>query len=270
MRNGILFLAAAFFAAAHSAQAATPSIIAHRGASHDAPENTLASIRLGYEQGADFVEVDLYLSADNEVVLIHDADTRRTAGVEKKVNAQTLAELKQLDVGSFKDPKWAGERIPTLAEALAAIPSGKGMFLELKAGKEIIPKLAEGVERSGLKPSQLVIIGFKLETVIAAKERLPKNPAYWIVSFKKSEPGNAWTPTAAEVIEKARGKLDGLDLRACDAVDAALVKRASAARLPVYVWTVNDVELARQMQSAGVLGITTDRPKWLREGLRLP
>src|SRR5689334_1007095 len=121
--------------------AGMPVIIGHRGASHDAPENTLAAIRLGYEQGADFVEVDLRLTADKQIVLLHDADTKRTTSVEGKVTERTVKELQTLDAGSFKDAKWKGEKIPTLKEALAVIPRGRGMFLELKSGPEIVPPL---------------------------------------------------------------------------------------------------------------------------------
>src|SRR5262245_59032558 len=85
-------------------------IIDHRGASHDAPENTLASIRLAWKQNADAVEIDVQFSKDGHIGVIHDDNTRKTAGVRKKVSEQTLSELKALDVGRWKDAKWSGER----------------------------------------------------------------------------------------------------------------------------------------------------------------
>ena len=93
-------------------------IIAHRGASHDAPENTLASVRLGWAQEADAVEVDVRQSRDGHIVVIHDAHTRRTARVKRLVRAQTLDELRALDVGRWKHPRYAGEKVPTLAETI--------------------------------------------------------------------------------------------------------------------------------------------------------
>ena len=96
-----------------------PEFIAHRGASHDAPENTLAAIQLAWRQNADAVEVDVQLSKDRHLVVIHDATTSKTAGVRKKVAAQILADLQSLDVGRWKHRKWKGEKIPTLAAALA-------------------------------------------------------------------------------------------------------------------------------------------------------
>lgn len=99
---------------APAAGAESPLVIAHRGASKDAPENTLAAIKLGFEQGADFVEVDLRLTSDEQIVLMHDASTKRTGDADLEVAAHTLDELKQIDVGAFKDPSWAGEKIPAL------------------------------------------------------------------------------------------------------------------------------------------------------------
>src|SRR5262245_4724666 len=93
-------------------------IVAHRGASYDAPENTLASLKLAWEQKADASEFDVFLSKDGKIVVIHDADTKRTAGVDKKVVSQTLDELRALDVGSWKNAKFKGEKIPTLDEML--------------------------------------------------------------------------------------------------------------------------------------------------------
>lgn len=104
------------------AQTSAVDIIGHRGASHDAPENTLAAFKLGWEQGADAVELDIWLTKDGKIVCLHDADTKRTTGVLKKAADSTLAELRTLDAGTWKDAKWRGEKIPTLTEALAAIP----------------------------------------------------------------------------------------------------------------------------------------------------
>ena len=121
-------------------------IIGHRGASSEAPENTLASFRLAWAQHADAGELDIYLSKDGEVVVIHDATTRRVGKRSRRVVDQTLAELKQLDVGQWKGSKWAGERIPTLAEVLSTIPDGKRLFIEIKCGPEVIPPLVKVLE----------------------------------------------------------------------------------------------------------------------------
>src|SRR5262245_58873165 len=85
-------------------QLAMTELIAHRGASHDAPENTLASVQLAWEQGADAVEVDVHASRDGRIVVIHDASTRKTAGVRGWVRERSWSELSALEVGRWKDP----------------------------------------------------------------------------------------------------------------------------------------------------------------------
>ncbi len=108
-------------------------IIAHRGASFDAPENTLAAIRLAWQQQADAVEIDVHLSRDRHLVAIHDFNTRKTTGRNRPVARQTLAQLRTLDAGQWKHPRWRGEKIPTLEEVLATVPPGKRLFIEIKA-----------------------------------------------------------------------------------------------------------------------------------------
>src|SRR5437667_10247172 len=123
-------------------------IIAHRGASYDAPENSLSSVNLAWQQHADAVEVDVHSSRDGRLVVIHDYDTRKTSGVRKKVSEQTLEELKEVDVGRWKDRKWAGERIAALEEVLATVPHGKRLFVEVKGGVECVEDFARVVRSS--------------------------------------------------------------------------------------------------------------------------
>ena len=244
-------------------------IIGHRGASHDAPENTLASINLAWKQGADAAEFDVYLSKDGQIVVIHDRDTKRVAGVDKRVVDQTFDELRTLDVGKWKDAKFAGEKIPTLPEVLKTVPAGKRVFIEVKCGPEIVPELKRVLANAKLKTEQTAIISFSAEVVAAAKKEMPAIQGYWIVSLKpgKKKPEKIWT--ADELIAKATAiKADGLDLSADAMITEEFVKKTNAAKLPVYVWTVNDATLAKQMIAAGVVGITTDRPGWLREQLK--
>ena len=134
-------------------------IVAHRGASYDAPENTLAAFRLAWEQGADAIEGDFYLTADGQIVCIHDKTTKRVAPgqPELTVAKSTLQELRQLDVGRWKADKFAEERIPTLKEVLAIVPRQKRIFVEIKCGPEIVPILQQQLSDSDLKPEQIVM-----------------------------------------------------------------------------------------------------------------
>ncbi|MDQ3624643.1 MAG: glycerophosphodiester phosphodiesterase [Verrucomicrobiota bacterium] len=243
-------------------------IIAHRGASYDAPENTLAALKLGWQQNADACELDIHLSKDGQVVLSHDASTRRITGVDKAVAAQTLAELRDLDAGRWKGPQWAGEKMPALAEALATIPEGKRMFIEIKCGPEVLPELERVIAASGRKPGQLVIIGFNYATMQQAKQRFPQVPVFWLHSAE-ADKKTRHIPSLDELIEKTRAAgLDGLNLNFKFPIDAAFVEKVHGAGLKLYVWTVDDAPIARNLAAAGVDGITTNRPEWLRQELR--
>ncbi len=120
-------------------------IIAHRGASHDAPENTLAAARLAWAQSADALECDVQLTRDGRLAVIHDHDTRRLAGVTGRVAEITLAELQRLDVGRGRGPEFAGERIPSLEALLAVTPPKRRVFVELKGGPELVPPLVSAL-----------------------------------------------------------------------------------------------------------------------------
>ena len=241
-------------------------IVAHRGASFDAPENTVAAIKLAWEQKADAAEFDVFLSKDGKIVVTHDPNTKRICGVDRKVVDQTLEELRKLDVGRWKDARFAGERMPTLEEMLATVPNGKRVLIEVKCGPEIVSELDRVLKASGLKREQTPVISFNAEVVAAVKKARPDLKAYWIVTLS---PKKARPRTAVELIEKAKEiKADGLDLSADPRVlTKEFGAKVKAAGLALYVWTVNDVELARQMIEAGAESLTTDRPGWLREQL---
>jgi glycerophosphoryl diester phosphodiesterase len=243
-----------------------PEIIAHRGSSEEAPENTLLSFRLGFEQ-ADACELDIHLTKDGHVVVIHDADTRRTAGLDRPVALQTLSELKALDAGKYKGEKFAGERIPLLSEVLELIPDRKRLFIEIKCGPEVLPGLVALIRAANKKPEQTALIAFNLETLRQAKLKLPGLEAYWLVA-SKADPDTGKPPEAAELVQVAKlAGLDGLDLEAAFPIDATLVGKVHAAGLKLYTWTVDDAETAKRQAAAGVDGITTDRPQKLRDHL---
>lgn len=248
---------------------AEPMIIAHRGASHDAPENTLAAFRLAIEQGADGFETDFHLSSDDELACIHDPDTERVAGVRHVVKETPLTELRKLDVGAWKDPKFRGERLPTFAQALDAVPEGKLIYIELKTGPEIVKPMLEGLDASSLKPEQTIVIAFDAETIAEVERLRPELKTYWLVRYKQDDAGR-WGPTAEEVISTLkRIKTDGLDTQAeLKVVDQSFVDKLRAAGpFDFQVWTVDDPKVARFYKDLGATGITTNRPGWLRRQL---
>ncbi len=258
--------------AAGGCRAATPrpAIVAHRGASEDAPENTLASFRLGFEQGADLVEGDFRMTRDGRIVAMHDATLSRTTGDPRDVAAITHAELRALsagDWGRWEQGGFRGEGVPTLAEALAIIPRGRGMLLELKGSERIVPTLVRELDRSGLGTDRITVIAFDREVVRALKSLAPKWKALWLTSFSRET--GAWRPSIEEVIETAVSiGADGVDVKAEPAIlDRPFVERVKAAGLEVHCWTVNDVEIARRLSAAGVDSITTDRPAVILEAI---
>jgi len=240
-------------------------IIGHRGASYIAPENTMASFKLGWEKGAD-VELDVYLTKDDRIVVIHDDTTKRTAGTDMKVAESTSEELRKLDVGSFKSDQYAGEKIPFLEDVVKAIPSGRKLFIEIKCGPEILPYLRELLARSG-KLSQIVIIGFDLNTVARSKEMIDV-PTYWLRGTEKTKDTEQWIPHDLQLIQSTKDKgLDGLDVHYAG-VTKEFADAVKAAGLKLYVWTVDDPQEAARLLRLGVDGITTNRPGWLREQLK--
>lgn len=240
-------------------------IIAHRGASHDAPENTLAAVRLAWSQDADAVEVDVHLTSDGRLAVIHDDDARRTTRVERKVAEMTLAELQRLDAGAWKGAVFAGETVPSLDAVLLLVPPGRRIFVEVKSGAEAVRELVRSLMRCRLNPTQVVVIAFDFAVASAAKRQLPRCEVCWLVE-RESADGQLGV---AEIVRRAReARLDGLDLEA-SWVDAMPESAAQvrAAGLKLYVWTVDDADLARRLEAAGVEGITTNRPAWLRAEL---
>src|SRR5512145_1466819 len=117
-----------------------PIVFGHRGASAEAPENTLAAFRLAVERGADGVELDVWRCASGELVVAHDDDLRRVGGSPLVVRKAPLAALRAVDVGSWKGERFRGERVPLLDEVLEAVPSGL-VNVELKSARFTLPDL---------------------------------------------------------------------------------------------------------------------------------
>lgn len=159
-----------------------PYLMAHRGNRVACPENTLAAFRQALQDGADLLETDLHLTADNVFVCIHDATLERTTDGQGRVKDKTLAELKQLSA-SYGRPAFADERIPTLAEVAALLPPDVGLALELKIDDFMQPetacKLSEELKALGIH-EQCVVISFSLARLQGVQAVDPEIPAGWI------------------------------------------------------------------------------------------
>jgi glycerophosphoryl diester phosphodiesterase len=246
-------------------------IVAHRGSSHEAPENTLAAFELAWQQGADAIEGDFYLTQDGEIVCLHDKTTARTAPKhpELKVATSTLEQLRQVDVGSWKHARYAGEKIPTLQEVLATIPENKGIFVEVKCGPEITPVLKKQLEQSRLKPEQITIICFNADVVKACRSEMPQYKANWLTSYKQRKPTGIWTPEPAEVLNRIKTSgATGLGTQGnAEVIDAPFAEAILQAGHELHVWTINDSNQARYFADLGAKSITTDKPLEIRQAL---
>jgi glycerophosphoryl diester phosphodiesterase len=233
-------------------------IIAHRGASNDAPENTLAAIELALLQGSDGVEIDVRLSADRYPVLIHDATTGRTTDdiLDRRVNALTLEQLKSLDAGSWFSTAYQGEKIPSLDEALDLIAGRANVFVELKSTNQILEiETIRIIEKYEMENST-IILSFDKEQLKRIKSLNSDIKTMLLVPVFY---GNIDTFLSNKDID-AYGFSRDIITENTDYIDIAhqLNKK-------VYAWTVNEKADLQDVVSIDVDGIITDRPITARE-----
>ncbi len=233
-----------------------PLIVAHRGASHAAPENTLAAFRRAVEEGADGVELDVHLSADGIPVVIHNPRVDATTDGRGTVAEMSLQELRVLDAGGYFAPRFAGERVPTLEEVLEAVGEHLLVNVELKdpgvRNWELVFAVVSVVERVGMT-HRVWFSSFKPYLLYAARALAPEIPRgllYGPLSLISRllgiiTPYDALHPYAALVRERS-------------------VQRAHRRGLRVAVWTVDDVAAASRLARLGVDAIITNEPARLR------
>lgn len=266
-RHRLDFQLAAFALLSIASDAFAVEIIAHRGASYDAPENTLPALRLAWERDADAVEIDIFQSSDGRIVAVHDADTKRVSGRAGRVDNQTLAQLQLLDVGAWKGERWKGTRIPTLEAALGTVPPGKTLVVEIKCSSNVLPDLERVLDASG-KRDQTMLIAFDFETISRAKRIMPDRPAYWLYHFATDEAERYAVQEPDDLVQRIEAaNLDGLDVRHDGPWVEELTRSLGDIGKDLYVYTVNDPDQARWLRTIGVKGITTDRPGYIRAAL---
>lgn len=242
-----------------------PQIVAHRGASRDAPENTLPAIRLAWEQGADAIEGDFHSTKDGAIVCIHDGNTKKVAERNLLVRKSGLPELKALDVGAYFGADFKGTTIPTIAEVFATVPMGKQIYVEIKCGPEIIPALLDEIRKSGLSTDQIVVISFEKAVIQAFKSRAPQFKASWLCSFRENNSGEVSPGLKSVLSTLADINADGLSSNV--EIPKAFVAAVKGKGFDWQVWTVNDSKTAKRMKAWGAQSITTDVPGRMRSFL---
>ncbi|MDA8125688.1 MAG: glycerophosphodiester phosphodiesterase family protein [Deltaproteobacteria bacterium] len=240
-------------------------VTAHRGFSGRAPENTLAAFRAAIDAGCDMIELDVHLSRDREVVVIHDDDLSRTTDGRGKVADHVFAALRRLDAGGWFAPSFAGERIPSLIEVLELARGRILLNIELKAGKtlpyspeELADRTLAACEKAGLL-AQILFSSFAPAALDRIRERHPALPVALITA-------NPWTSPE----EPGQGKrYPTLSCRSAT-LNEANIGRAHAAGIRVHAWTVNAPQAMKRFIALGVDGIITNRPDRLIELLKNP
>jgi glycerophosphoryl diester phosphodiesterase len=222
-------------------------VMAHRGASAAAPENTIAAIQGAIDAGAHWVEIDVQESKDGEVVVIHDSDLKKIGGVSMTVADSSLRQLQQVDIGSWFDPKFSDQRIPTLRQVLQLCRGRIGVNIELKyygRQRQLEQRVAEIVEASGMV-DEVVIMSLSYDGIKKMRELRPD-----------------WTLGLLSTV--SLGNLADLDVDFLAlngrAATRRLVRSVQARGKQVLVWTVNDPVGMTSMTSRGVDAIITDEP----------
>ncbi|PWB71605.1 MAG: hypothetical protein C3F07_13550 [Anaerolineales bacterium] len=233
-----------------------PVIFAHRGASAHAPENTLAAFDLALTQGADGIELDVKLSADGHVVVIHDPTVDRTTGAHGNVKDITLAELRALDAGSFFSEQYKGEKIPTLEEVFETV--GKRTFINVELTNYNTPRdhLVETVcmlvKRFGLQ-KRVLFSSFFVSNLSRTRGYLPDVPRGLLAL-------NGLLGAWARSFGFAFGNYQALHPNLKDATHQQ-VQRVHRLGRRIHVWTVNAEQDMRRLFDWGVDGIFTDDPQ---------
>lgn len=222
-------------------------IIAHRGASASAPENTMAAVRQAIADNADWVEIDVQETADGEVVVFHDSDFMKTANVDLKIWNATLSDLEHIDIGSRFGSRFQGERVPTLRQVLDESKGKIKVLIELKYyghDRRLEQRVAEIVESEGMQ-GNVAAMSLNYDKVMKMKALRPT----WKVGLLTSAALGSLTEVKADFL----------------AVNARLASRDFVRSLhqtgkEVFVWTVNDAPTISMMISLGVDGLITDKP----------
>lgn len=261
----IILLAAASFLlpnrkSKHSEASAPPRpwIIAHRGASGQYPENTYAAFDAAIEFGADFLELDLQLTKDGQLAVIHDPTLDRTTNGRGEVSKYTLEELQAFDAGSWKDSRFKGERIPNFKDILQKYGTDLGMLIEVKPTgdrNKLAGELAKLLsENLNAKSRQVIVQSFDEVFLTEFKRRMPSIPLGILVRHQTNG-------IKRQTIRRLAGEYSYINPKITMA-DAKLINDIKAENAKCLIWTVTSKKKGQAILSLNPAGIITNNPEW--------
>lgn len=230
-------------------------VFAHRGASGEAPENTLASMKKAVAAGAKAVEFDVQLSRDNKLVVIHDYKVDRTTNGKGYVMRKTLEELRKLDAGSWFGEEYAGERIPTLEEVVELLPEDTLLNIEIKSfmldRRDIAGRVVEAVDELGIE-ERVIISSFdhKLLKGVRERNREIKIGLLFYGKLLGIEEYKGFKELAPWSIHPSQ-----------DYLDEEYLKHLKRTGCRIYSYTVNSKERFKELKNIGLDGIFSDYPE---------
>lgn len=230
-----------------------PLIGAHRGASARAPENTLGAFCAALQDGAELIELDVHLTRDGRLAVIHDETTGRTTGVDGVVAELTMADLRALDAGHMKGAAWTGQAIPELGDVLALAHGRVAVNVEVKGGMATLPALIACLDQQDMMES-VIVSSFDAAIVRAATALRPTLLAGLLLDEPLDNPLALAREVGASLLHVKHS-----------AITAELVELLHQAGLGALAWTVNDPAAMRCMQALGVDAILSDDPRRLRQ-----
>ncbi|MFH1527142.1 MAG: glycerophosphodiester phosphodiesterase family protein [Bacteroidota bacterium] len=236
-------------------------IIAHRGASAVAPENTIIAFKKAMELHANAIELDVRQTKDNQLVVLHDATVNRTTNGRGGIATMTLAEVRKLDAGSWFDPHFKNERIPTFHEVIEILDTATILIIEIKEGNETYPGIEEQVlnlVKTNRLEGQVILKSFDQRVLRRIKEKAPQIRLLYVYVFT--------IPWLNITVDRGVSAGDLLDLNVDYLqphkifLSRSFVNRAQERGFKVIVWDVEDEDTMKEMLDLGVNGIETDFP----------
>lgn len=269
MKLTIGLLALAVAGSVMAAKPAYDTFIAHRGESHDAPENTLPAYKMAVDRGFGF-ECDIYLSADKKVFTFHDGNlTRTTAGActKKCSEANWETDISKVDVGGWgkwKGSKYSPTRPALLEELLQLAVDGRQIYVEVKPGPEIVPYIKEVfAKQTKATPKNTLFISFNKASCKALKEQMPEYKVYWLTGSTKGPKDKKVGIVAKDVIATLKEtKADGVDCQFNPKyITAEFIKEIKDAGYEFHAWTIDNLKTSLLAFERGAQTVTTNCAK---------